>query len=1138
MSASNIRAGRAYVEIAANDSKLSKDLRNAQAKLRNFAASVQSIGREMLIFGAMVGTPFVLATKHFANFDDNMRLVQAVTKATGAEFEKLSRRAKVLGRTTSFTAQQVAAAMVALGRMGFSGDEITNSIEHVLNLARATGTDLAEASDIAANSMRIFKIEAQDMSKVTDILTVTANGSSQTLTDLFESLKMAGPQASAAGENIRDVAAAIGTLANFGIKGSIAGTALRKAYMNFAKVSIQKKLRTIGVETLDSNKNLRKMADIFRDLSHAMSNMKTAEKISFAEDIFDVRGSLAGLTLAENNEQLENFFKKLRTINGEAERTAKNMDAGIGGSLRLAYSALEGFGNKFSEIVSNYSGSEFIDSIKNSLTAATEFINNNQHLVAVLTQGAAAFALFGAVALSTGGAVKITHGVINVLSTTLQIASKNISLVTNKFAVNSKFLQAMSSNYSTLIDNIKRLADLKAAQKIPGGNFSGIGGFAKKQKIIKSNILAQKRLTKITEQYLKLWHLAPNSKVNQWALKMLLLDNNQRKLLNSTKSFSLAQNTAMVKAKLANLATATSNRLATFGITLKNALSLATVRHTVATAASSGATLTLNLAQKSLAVSTLAVSGAFSAVCAHPIAATFVAVTAVIGLLAYKMGQLNIEATEFNDHMQKLHEKAQNDRKDDSFKYQRVLQVASNGNVFDSKTIKETAKALDELQQKYGDIGIAFDQTTKKFTVRNGSENIFVNKQLAMAKHANNKAIEELKIQYSQAHDEIKAISKGSWLRQNLGFGIYDKISADDMARLKELQGKVNEVSSKLQKLQKEQKILNSNNGADLGKKKALIAGQDAKSNEQLFAEEQETLRKANEEVKKHAKEKAKIVENMRRAQLSEHQKRIDDLTKLYRKEQEIIKKSVSLAQQKMNLAAKKQDFNSYHAANKELINAKNLQTSHAALYVKNKQKAETEYQKKLQKTAEEQRKLTAMEKERKRSIVEQAQNDYNLMEKNRQENQYREQLNAKIKLFVDNGKLTSARDMINKLLQSVTKKTAQLDKAWQKAVKDNSGATDDQKKIDKAKAEYYQSNSKKDYLKRTLASLMQQTQKKVQDVVAPAGSTSVAQLKILAAGAGSNLQKKIADTNSEIANNTKKILQQNRKNALKFGGK
>ena len=196
---SNIRAGRAYVEVTAETSKLQRNLTSAQAQLQNFGRTCTNVGKDLLMLSGAMAAPLVMAARSFAGFDDSMRLVQAVTQATDADFKALTKTAQRLGRDTSYTAQQAADAMVSLGRMGFSPTEIQASIDAVLNLARSTGTELAEAGDIAANSMRIFGIEASQMSDVADVLTVTANSSAQTLIDLFEALKMGGPQAAAAG---------------------------------------------------------------------------------------------------------------------------------------------------------------------------------------------------------------------------------------------------------------------------------------------------------------------------------------------------------------------------------------------------------------------------------------------------------------------------------------------------------------------------------------------------------------------------------------------------------------------------------------------------------------------------------------------------------------------------------------------------------------------------------------------------------------------------------------------------------------------------------------------------------------------------------------------------------------------------
>ena len=243
----NIRAGRAYVEVTAETSKLRANLNAAQSQLRDFGKACQGLGRDMMAFGGALSLPFILAERSFAGFDDKMRLVQAVTFSTGEQFDQLTKTAQRLGRETSFTAQQVADAMIGLGRMGFNPSEIVSAIDSVLNLSRATGTDLAESADIAANSLRIFGLEAGKMSQVSDVLTATANGSAQTLTDLFEGLKMAAPQAASCGESIEETCAALGVMANMGIKGSLAGTALRKAFVQFADTKVQAMLREVGV---------------------------------------------------------------------------------------------------------------------------------------------------------------------------------------------------------------------------------------------------------------------------------------------------------------------------------------------------------------------------------------------------------------------------------------------------------------------------------------------------------------------------------------------------------------------------------------------------------------------------------------------------------------------------------------------------------------------------------------------------------------------------------------------------------------------------------------------------------------------------------------------------------------------------
>ncbi len=420
----NVRAGRAFVEIMLDQSGLEKGLKAAQSRLRSFGASIASAGAKMLGVAAVAGAPLAMAAKTFAGFDDEMRMARAVTGATEAEFGRLTETAERLGRETSFTAREVAQGMTAMGRMGFKAEEIDAATPAVLNLARATGTDLGEAAEIAANNMRVFGIASSDMAKAADILTATANGSAQTLTDLSEGLKMAGPQAAAAGEDIRNVAASLGVLANMGIKGSLAGTALRKAYSQFANVKIQKKLAEFDISTVDKNGNLRAMPDTMADIAKAMAAMPSAKKLAFAEEIFDLRGALAGLQLGGNIDQLNSFIDMLHNCGGTAKETAEEMDKGVGGALRRLQSALEGVQIAVGRVMGD-AVAPYMDRISGMLNRLAEWAKAHKEVVVMTAKLIGVVAASGAALVALGVAfrtIAFAMGTLNTVFAAMRIA--------------------------------------------------------------------------------------------------------------------------------------------------------------------------------------------------------------------------------------------------------------------------------------------------------------------------------------------------------------------------------------------------------------------------------------------------------------------------------------------------------------------------------------------------------------------------------------------------------------------------------------------------------------------------------------------------------------------------------------------
>ncbi len=401
-----VRAGRAFVELFADDRRLQRGLNRARAKLKAWGASVTALGRRLVTASAAGLTPIALALRTFASFSDQMSKVRAVTQSTDADFNKLNETAKELGRTTSFTASEVAAAMVELGKAGFKPREIDQAIGAMLSLARATDTDLATSAEIAGNALRIFNLDAREMGRVADVLTQAANSSATTVEDLGEGLKYVGPLAVEAGSSLEDVAAAMGILANNGIKGTLAGNALGRAYKNLSTDRMQKFLKTFGVDAVDAAGDLRPLAQIIAEIGAATEGLGSAKRLSIFEQLFG-RGQAAALKLAGSGSNLADMTRQMQQAGGVAQRTAKQMDDNLGGSYRKLNSAAEGVAIAIGEVLSD-TVRGWMDAATRALEPVTEWIKANKDLVTSLVKAAVVVGLSGAALIALGATLKLT----------------------------------------------------------------------------------------------------------------------------------------------------------------------------------------------------------------------------------------------------------------------------------------------------------------------------------------------------------------------------------------------------------------------------------------------------------------------------------------------------------------------------------------------------------------------------------------------------------------------------------------------------------------------------------------------------------------------------------------------------------
>ncbi len=843
MSIGGVLAGRAYVELTTNDSKLQKGLQNAQAQLRAFADTVSGIGRELLTASAALGTPLALSLRTFANFDDEMRMVKAVTGATGQEFDALTEKAKKLGRETSFTAKQVSEGMTSLGRMGFSPDEIQNAIKPVMDLSRATGTELAQAAEIAANNMRVFGMDAGKMADAADIMTVTANGSAQTLVDLGEALKMAGPHARRAGADLKETCAMLGILANMGIKGSLAGTALGKSYKRLADPKVQAYLREFGIVTVDNTGNLRKMRDILVDIAKAMKRMPNAEQITFAESVFDARGSLGGGTLSVNTDGIDKFPEKLNQCNGVADKTAKEMDARIGGAFRELLSAVEGVGIAIGEIIAN----SILPLAKNMTTlllALRNWIADNAVLVKILGAVAGAGAALGVTLIGIGVGAKAIAATTKMLSSGLAILKSNFIKVAGVGTRLGDVLY-MLPYYIEMVNSKSKFTGTKGALEF----CRALGLVGTNAEVAAAKLLLLNNVDLGKASWKAIWN----------TLKTPI---SVKPIVEYVKNLHLLSNTA------ASVSTVMTN--------LKNSMTAANVASAagrVGTAALKIGLAAVGVTAKGLigifALVKAGIAKMFALVAAHPVLAGLIAITAALTVIAVKAAQAEKALREMykanseravdkrKDRDQQTNENDEKRQKSDvMFERLKQLQEISQKTQLSADQIKQAERLINGLSM-FG------SREWANLDKKAGKLDLVTDAAERMGKAVKKSAQNDIANNIRAAEEEMEALKQEM---QNISEGNWDKVSrldrmtggdtGENRARAaEEVREKIEETSKRLLELRKRQKEMDAGSQAAIyGKDETENLQKDVddyKQQAEVTAKQEEKARKAVEKAEK-----------------------------------------------------------------------------------------------------------------------------------------------------------------------------------------------------------------------------------------------------------------------------------------------
>ena len=323
-------------------------------KMESVGNSIAGAGKSMMPLTLAIGGVGTAAVKTAADFDAGMSQVAAISGATGDDLEALRDKAREMGSKTNFSASEAASAMEYMAMAGWKTGDMLGGIEGIMNLAAASGEDLATTSDIVTDALTAFGLSAEDSGHFADILAAASSNANTNVSMMGETFKYCAPIAGALGFSAEDTAEAIGLMANAGIKSTQAGTALRTIMNNLTgEVKISgKAIGDVTIATTNADGSMRDLSDILADCRTAFSGLSESEKAQAAETLVG-KNAMSGFLALMNAapEDIDKLSNAIDNCDGTAESMAATMQDNLAGQLTILKSQLEELAISFGEIL-------------------------------------------------------------------------------------------------------------------------------------------------------------------------------------------------------------------------------------------------------------------------------------------------------------------------------------------------------------------------------------------------------------------------------------------------------------------------------------------------------------------------------------------------------------------------------------------------------------------------------------------------------------------------------------------------------------------------------------------------------------------------------------------------------------------
>ena len=358
---------RAYDNLTREIDKTERQLKSFEAqadktyqkltKIRDaatdFGKAAQDVGKSMSkkLTAPILGAGGIVS-KFAMDFDSEMSKVKAISGASGDEFDQLRNKAREMGAKTKFSATEAAQAMSYMAMAGWDNKQMLDGIDGIMNLAAASGEDLALTSDIVTDAITAFGLSAKDSSHFVDVLAATSSSSNTNVAMMGETFKYAAPIAGTLGYSIEDTALAIGLMANAGIKGSQAGTALRSGLTRLASPTkeVEKGMEMLGLSIEDvQGKPLDETLRIFRNSFKDLDGTQQAQAASLIFGKNAMSGMLGIIQASEGD--YNKLSQAISGADGAANDMATTMQDNLGGDLDKLKSAAEELAISFGELL-------------------------------------------------------------------------------------------------------------------------------------------------------------------------------------------------------------------------------------------------------------------------------------------------------------------------------------------------------------------------------------------------------------------------------------------------------------------------------------------------------------------------------------------------------------------------------------------------------------------------------------------------------------------------------------------------------------------------------------------------------------------------------------------------------------------